>query len=269
MTTILIAILAYFIDRFFGEFKRFRHPLAYIGDMINFYKDRYYKDSLLNGFGLVVFIVCSIAGIALVIEEFLSYFISLLTIGISALIASIFISYTMLYRSVQDVLDSANKQETLAILLDKDTKNMSESDVYKTTIETYAKNLNNGVIAPIFYLLLFGLPGILVYKAINTMDSMVGYKNQKYTLFGKPAALLDDLVNFIPARITAVLIMIFSNQKDIFSFYENGKEYESPNTGHPISAMALALDINLGKKRDKKEEITAEDVIKALHILPK
>ena len=154
--------------------------------------------------------------------------------------------------------------------------------MYKAAIETYAENLSDGVIAPMFYLLLFGLPGILVYKAINTMDSMVGYKNQKYELFGKAAALLDDLANYIPSRITAVLIMLFANQKDLFAFYEDGKKHESPNAGHPITAMALALDIKLGgdtsyfgtvKKKayfgKGRKEITAEDVKKALELLPK
>lgn len=282
MTNILITIIAYFIDKFFGEFRRFRHPIAYIGDMINFYEERYYKDSVINGLGLVIFIVFSIGGIALVIEEFLSYFVSILTISISAIIASMFIAYTMLYDSVNAIIDADNKKVLIAQLVSRDTENMSESDVYKAAIETYAENLSDGVIAPIFYLLLFGLPGILVYKAINTMDSMVGYKNQKYELFGKPAALLDDLVNYIPSRITAVLIMLFASKQDLFAFYEDGKKHESPNAGHPITAMALALDIKLGGKtsyfgkiKEKayfgngRKEITQEDLRKALKLLPK
>ena len=282
MTNILITIIAYFIDKFFGEFKRFRHPVMYIGDMINFYEERYYKDSVINGFGLVIFIVVSIGGIGLVIEEFLSYFISIITVSISAIIASMFIAHRMLYASVYAIIEADNKKALISHLVSRDTKEMSESDVYKAAIETYAENLSDGVIAPMFYLLLFGLPGILVYKAINTMDSMVGYKNQKYELFGKAAALLDDLANYIPSRITAVLIMLFANQKDLFSFYEDGKKHESPNAGHPITAMALALEIKLGgdtsyfgevKKKAHfgkgRKEITAEDVKKALELLPK
>ena len=282
MTNLLITILAYFIDRFFGEFKRFRHPVMYIGDMINFYEERYYKDSFINGLGLVIFIVVSIGGVGLVIEEFLSYFISIITVSVSAIIASMFIAYKMLYDSVNAIIDADNKKALIAELVSRDTEDMSESDVYKAAIETYAENLSDGVIAPLFYLLFFGLPGILVYKAINTMDSMVGYKNQRYELFGKAAAVLDDVANYIPSRITAALIMLFGKQQDIFAFYEDGKKHDSPNAGHPITAMALALDIKLGgdtsyfgevKKKayfgEGREEITPDDVRRALSLLPK
>ena len=282
MSNILITIIAYLIDKFFGEFKSFRHPVEYIGDMINFYEERYYKDSFINGLGLVVFIVLSIGAIGLVIEEFLSYFISILTVGISAIIASMFIAHKMLYDSVANILTTQNKHQAISMLVSRDTENMSENDIYKAAIETYAENLSDGVIAPMFYLLFFGLPGILVYKAINTMDSMVGYKNQRYEKFGKAAALLDDIANYIPARITATLIMLFAKQENLFTFYEDGQKHESPNAGHPITAMALALGIKLGgdtyyfgEKKKKayfgkgRKNITQEDLRKALSLFPK
>ena len=274
MTNILITIIAYFIDRFFGEFKRFRHPVCYIKDMINFYEERYYKDSIVNGLGLVIFMVFSIGGIALIIEEFLSYFIPILTVSLSAIIASMFISYKTLHESVHAVILNENKHVHITdIVVNQTTQKVSESNVYKTTIEYYAKNLISKVIAPIFYLLLFGLPGILVYTSIRTMDSMVGNKTQKYKLFGKSAALLDDVVNYIPSRITAVLIMLFASKQDLFEFYEDGKKHESPNTGHPIAAMALALDLKLGSKDiyfgNGRKKINAEDVSRALQLLPR
>ncbi|MBC8238105.1 MAG: cobalamin biosynthesis protein CobD [Helicobacteraceae bacterium] len=282
MTNIIITIIAYFIDKFFGEFTHFRHPVMYIGDMITFYEEHFYKKSIFHGLGLVIFIIVSIGGVALVIEEFLSYFISVLTIGISAIIASMFIAHKMLYDSVYAILEADDKKTLISHLVSRDTENMSESDVYKAAIETYAENLSDGVIAPMFYLVLFGLPGILIYKAINTMDSMVGYKNEKYELFGKPAAHLDDLVNYIPARITAVLIMLFTKQKNLFAFCKDGSQHESPNAGHPITAMALSLNIKLGgdtsyfgtiKKKATfgkgREEITQEDLRKALKLFPK
>ena len=105
------------------------------------------------------------------------------------------------------------------------------------------------------------------------MDSMVGYRNEKYERFGKVAALLDDVANYIPSRITAIIIMFFSPRKGLFSFYEDGKKHESPNAGHPITAMALALDIRLGGDTSYfgkgRKEITSEDVRKALKVLPK
>ena len=166
------------------------------------------------------------------------------------------------------------------MLVSRDTEHMSESDIYKAAIETYAENLSDGVIAPLFYLLLFNLPGIILYKTVNTMDSMVGYRNKRYENYGKAAAIFDDIVNYIPSRITALLIMLISNQKEIFGFYEYGKKHDSPNAGHPITAMALALDIKLGgdthyfgklKKKPYfgvgREIITDNDVQNALNLV--
>jgi adenosylcobinamide-phosphate synthase len=134
------------------------------------------------------------------------------------------------------------------------------------------------VIAPIFYILCFGIVGAFLYKAINTLDSMVGYRNKRYQKFGKFSAKLDDIVNYIPSRITAVLIAIFFKSKiALIKFYKQGKEHESPNAGHPISAMALALNISLGgptsyfgKIKNKpyfgngKKDILKKDVLEAL-----
>lgn len=191
-----------------------------------------------------------------------------------------FIAHKMLRDSVADILHVKNKKEALSMLVSRDTQHMSESDIYKAAIETYAENLSDGVIAPLFYLLLFNLPGIIIYKAINTMDSMVGYRNEKYENFGKCAAKLDDIANYIPSRLTALLITALAKQKNIFAFYKDGKKHESPNAGHPITAMALALHVKLGgdtsyfgKIKHKPyfgkgtDEITKEDVQNALKLL--
>jgi len=115
--------------------------------------------------------------ISLLLQEFLSYLTTFLNIIISSVIASMFIAHRMLYDSVKDILTSKNKKHAISMLVSRDTEDMTESDIYKASIETYAENLSDGVVAPMFYLFLFGLPGIIIYKTINTMDSMVGYKN--------------------------------------------------------------------------------------------
>ena len=268
MTNILIAITAYFIDRIFGEFKFFRHPVKYFGDMITWFEENYYQDSFIRGVYLLVFVVGSIGFVSILIEEYISYFFSLLNVVTSAFIASMFISHKKLYDSVKKILTSDYKNEALANLLEKDTKGMNESDIYKVAIQIYAKRLNTDFVAPIFYLIFFGLPGIITYKAIRTLDSMVGFKTQKYKQYGKATALVDDLANYIPSRITAVIIMLVSSQKDVFAFYEHGQKYESPNTGHPLTAMAMALGVKLGADKasfgELREEITQEDVKAAL-----
>jgi adenosylcobinamide-phosphate synthase len=280
MSNIFIAFFAYMIDKKFGEFSFIKHPVIVIGEMISFFEEKFYKNSITRGCLLVVFVISVVSFFSISLYLYLQFFNSFLNIVISSFIASMFIAHKMLRDSVADILHIENKKEALAMLVSRDTQNMNESDMYKAAIETYAENLSDGVIAPLFYLLLFNLPGIIIYKAINTMDSMVGYRNEKYEKFGKCAAKLDDIANFIPSRLTALLIMILAKQKNLFAFYSDAKKHESPNAGHPITAMALALHVKLGgdtsyfgKVKHKahfgngRETITKNDLQKALNLL--
>ncbi|MDF1882164.1 cobalamin biosynthesis protein CobD [Sulfurimonas sp. MAG313] len=280
MSNLVISVLAYLIDKVFGEFKFIKHPIIFVGDLISFFEKKFYKDSILRGLFLVLFILFSVALLSTSIFYLLSLLPFYINIIFTSILASMFIAHKMLHDVVKDILSADNKKEAISMLVSRDTKDMSPSDINKAAIETYAENLSDGVIAPVFYLLLFNLPGIILYKAINTMDSMVGYRNEKYENYGKVAAILDDIVNYLPSRLTAVLIMLVSSKKNIFSFYKDGKKHESPNAGHPITAMALALDIKLGgdtsyfgKIKSKpyfgegRKEIQDEDVLRALDLL--
>ena len=280
MTSILITIFAYFIDRLFGEFRFMTHPIIRIGALISFFERHFYKDSIFIGVLLLFFVLSTVGTLSFLLLSFiqeLPYFFYILT---SSFIASLFLAHHMLREAVLAVLSAKDKRAEIAMLVSRDTKDMSESDVYKAAVETYGENLSDGVIAPLFYLLFFGLVGLVLYKSVNTLDSMVGYRTAKYENYGKASALLDDLLNYIPSRLTALLIMILAGKKDIFAFYKDGKKHDSPNAGHPITAMALALDIKLGgdtsyfgklKKKASfgrgREEINAEDVRRALAIL--
>jgi len=279
MSNVLITVFAYIIDRIFGEFSFIKHPVVALGEMITFFEESFYKDSVLRGLYLVIFMLVGIGVASTAVYQYLNFLPSFLDIIISSLIASMFIAHKMLYDSVKAILTADDKKQAISMLVSRDTADMSESDIYKASIETYAENLSDGVVAPMFYLLLFGLPGIILYKTINTMDSMVGYRNEKYENYGKVAAILDDIVNFIPSRITAVLIMLVGSQKNIFAFYENGKKHDSPNAGHPITAMALVLGVKLGgdtsyfgkvKKKAHfgigRELITQDDVLNAINL---
>ena len=273
-----VALIAYVIDRFVGEFRFVRHPVVLMGDYIKLIEKLFYKDSIFRGSLLTLSLVTLVFLVSFAIQNFLSqsvnYYIGVI---ISGLVASTTIASKMLYDSVKDII---HNPQNIKYLVSRDAENLSESDINKAAIETYAENLNDGVIAPLFYLLLFGLWGAFVYKAINTLDSMVGYKNERYEKFGKFSAKLDDVANFIPARITALLIALLSKGAVAtapYKFYRYGKLHESPNAGHPISAMALALGIKLGgdtsyfgtvKSKpyfgEGRENITKEDIQNAL-----
>jgi adenosylcobinamide-phosphate synthase len=246
MINVLVAFIAIIIDRIFGEFPFVKHPITVIGELITSFEEYFYKDSVFKGFLLVSSVIAVISVFAFSISFYLAQFNIIVNTFFSSIIASFFIAHNMLYNSVKEILSADNKKELLSKLVSRDVEPMSESDIYKASIETYAENLSDGVIAPIFYLLLFGLPGIILYKTINTMDSMIAYRNEKYEKFGKVAAKLDDYANYIPSRLTAVLIMLLAKSKEPFSFYTMGSKHESPNAGHPITAMALALHVRLG-----------------------
>ncbi len=279
MSNLLVVAISYLIDKFFGEFKFIKHPIISIGEMISHFEKRYYEDSVLQGALLVLFILSVTSVISIVIALFLNELPLFIDVTITSVLASIFIAHRMLYDSVKEVTTSSDKREAVSTLVSRDVKDMSDSDVYKAAIETYAENLSDGVIAPLFYLLLFGFPGIVIYKAVNTMDSMVGYRNAKYENYGKAAAILDDVANYLPSRLTAVFIMILARRRDIFAFYKDGKKHDSPNAGHPITAMALLLEVRLGgdasyfgKLKRKaffgrgKEKIEKSDLLKALEV---
>lgn len=231
-----IALIAYIVDRIFGESQYIKHPVVIMGDYITWFENKYYKDSIFSGFILTL----SLLTIVFVI----SYFISFLPFVIVAIIASMGIASKMLYDSVKDII--INK-ENIKYLVSRDTEDLNESEINKAAIETYAENLSDGVIAPLFYLILFGVVGLFMYKAVNTLDSMVGYKNEKYENFGKFSARLDDILNYFPARITALLIaLLFFSPKAFTTLVKDGKKHESLNAGFPISAMAGACDLRLG-----------------------
>ena len=275
----ITVLVAYFFDYIFGELEKikfFKHPIIFMGNYIKWFEKNFYKDSITRGVTLTL----SLLSIVFIITYFLSLFDNILVQGF---LCSFAISSKMLYDSVKEVVHSTDPKHAISMLVSRDTKDISESDINKAAVETYAENLSDGVIAPMFYILLFGLIGGFIYKAINTLDSMVGYKNERYENFGKFSAKLDDVVNYIPSRITAVLIALFFNSFNALkNFYSYGKLHDSPNAGHPISAMALALKVKLGgptsyfgKVKEKayfgegREEILKEDVLNALNFKSK
>lgn len=272
-----VALIAYIIDFIFSEFQKLKflkHPIIFMGEYISWFEKRFYKDSIFRGFLLCI----SLVFIVFIIVYLISFIDN---IFIQGLLASFTLSSKMLYDAVREVVSSdeiETKRYKISMLVSRDTSTLTNSDVNKAAIETYAENLSDGVIAPLFYLLCFGIVGAFVYKAINTLDSMVGYRNAKYEKFGKFSARLDDVANYIPSRITALIIaLLFFSKKAFLEFHKYGKKHESFNAGLPISAYALALNVKLGgptsyfgkiKNKpffgDGKENIENSDVLKAL-----
>lgn len=230
----------------------------------------------LAGVFLVTIIVGSTHGLFSFINTILlnSYF-SVLISYLSFILLTYLISTTLatreLLKSAQSVIKAlkdgsiGGARKNLSCIVGRDSKTLDRNGILKATIESLAENASDGIVAPLFYLSIGGLPLAISYKAINTLDSMVGYKNEKYKNFGWAAARLDDIANYIPARITGVLIVIStfilnrlncsnrssrSNCLDGLNSFRimlrDGRNHLSPNSGVPEAAMAGALGIRLG-----------------------
>ena len=256
-----IIILALFIDLLIGWpnklFITIGHPITWIGKAINFLEKALNKRQfpMIQKRALGILMICLLNFPILIGATFLMSFLKELPFNIivQALLIWPLLGVRSLYSHVHAVLlelekdDLSSARITLSKIVGRDVKNLNEEQICKASIESLSEITSDGVIAPIFWALAFGFPGILFYKIVNTLDSMVGYKNERFQDFGWASARLDDFINLIPARITAIVIAILtSNPLKAFLFAsKNSVASSSPNAGWPQSAMAYALKISL------------------------
>lgn len=142
-------------------------------------------------------------------------------------------------------IDAGRKR--LGFIVGRDTSGLNENQVRTAVLETLAENLSDGVIAPMFFYAVGGIPAMLAYKMVNTLDSMIGYKNEKYREFGWFAARLDDVLNFLPSRITAIIMVLLTfSFRGLWFIFKFGRKHASPNSGYPEAALAGILNCKLG-----------------------
>ena len=159
---------------------------------------------------------------------------------------------TTLIREVRGVFLALDRsleegRQQVARIVGRDTSQLSAQEVRTAALETLAENLSDGVIAPLFWLALLGTPGMLAYKMVNTLDSMIGYRTERYKDFGCWAARIDDIANYIPARLTALLMVLVSGKWSLVKFvWKNGRRHASPNSGYPEAALAGILNCRFG-----------------------
>ncbi len=269
-------IAAFLLDLAIGDPRWLPHPVRLIGRGIAFLENsirpRIPKNyEKIAGVLLVVLIVLPAALIAFLISEALNLpgrgILAVAAAAIMIYLVATTIALRELVSSANLVISSVKQGDLVAargklsMIVGRDTQSLDENGVLRAAIETVAENLSDGVIAPVFYLAIGGLPLAIAYKAINTLDSMVGYKNEKYLSFGWAAARLDDIANFVPARLTGLLVVLASfcyfllqRPGNAFSLARNsfrimrrdGRNHTSPNSGIPEAAMAGALGVRLG-----------------------
>lgn len=155
----------------------------------------------------------------------------------------------MVFEAVERSTEAGRQQ--VSRIVGRDTSRLSPQEIRTAALETLSENLSDGVIAPMFWFLLLGLPGMMAYKMVNTLDSMIGYRSERYRDFGACAARIDDVANFVPARLTACLMLLVSGKWRHWDFVRRyGRAHASPNSGYPESALAAILDCRFGGTHD-------------------
>ena len=296
LTLVIKIWIAYILDLIFGDPQNIIHPVQIIGKIISLGEKILLKEKsgsrykFFAGIILNIFVVSITYGLTCLIYK--SSKIS----GVFTLI-EIYLMYTIFSinslaregNRVYNILKEGNierARKDLSYLVSRDTGTMDEKMIIRSTMETISENTVDGIVAPMLYMFLGGLPLSITYKAINTFDSMVGYKNEKYMDFGKFSAKLDDVANFIPARITGILIVIasmilgYDYKNSLKIFIRDRKNHSSPNSGHAEAGVAGALGVQFGGRvsyfgkevdkpviGDKAKDFELEDIKKNIKIM--
>ena len=246
MVNITSLLVGWLLDLLLGDPVWLPHPVVGFGKAIAFGEHHFNRGSFRKIKGAIMAVVLIIAtyAVGLVINSHLPIF--------NFLIVFFCLAGTTLIREVRAVflaldrsLDEGRRQ--VARIVGRDTSELSAQEVRTAALETLAENLSDGVIAPLFWFAVLGVPGMLTYKMINTLDSMIGYRTERYRDFGCWAARIDDIANYIPARLTAMLMVIAAGKPQLSRFvWQNGRKHASPNSGYPEAALAGILNCRFG-----------------------
>lgn len=287
MTPIISIIAGWTADRLLGDPERLPHPVVWFGKTIAAGERRLNKGNHRKAKGAAMSVSLTIIAFAvtaaiIMLAEMLSHTVAII---IQALLIFYCLAGQTLIKEVKGVfkaldrsLDCGRKQ--VSRIVGRDTSQLTDNEVRKAALETLAENLSDGVIAPVFWLIVLGVPGMMAYKMINTLDSMIGYRTERYKDFGMVAARTDDAANFLPARLTALLMVLMSGRPSLLKFVAtNGRKHASPNSGYPEAALAGILNCRFGGGHtyfneyfykpyigDNERQLTTEDMRKAVKI---
>lgn len=264
MSVPALMLIAWLIELGFGWpnwlYQRVKHPVVWFGALVSLF-DRAlnrpiwshhirYFTGMLSSLGLVVVMT----GLAVLLTAYLPN--TWWGVAIEAIIASSLLASRSLYAHVQAVAtplfqaDLEGARRAVSQIVGRDPQSLDHAGIARAGIESLAENASDGVIAPLFWGALFGLPGLVAYKAINTLDSMIGHRDPPYTAYGGFAARLDDVANLVPARLTGLLFATASLKASAFSvMFKDAPQHRSPNAGWPEAAMAGALGVRLSGPR--------------------
>ncbi|MGL5754421.1 MAG: adenosylcobinamide-phosphate synthase CbiB [Paraclostridium sp.] len=295
--TISVMVIAYILDLIIGDPYSFPHPVRFIGNLIRFVETKIRniaktkKQLKIGGFILwIVTVGTTLTVTSLILNIFMVS--KILYMIISSVILYTTLSTKCLAdeaKKIYEVLkmgDIEKSRKQLSYIVGRDTTSLNEQEIIRATVETVAENTVDGIIAPMMYGFIGGPVLAMSYKAINTLDSMVGYKNEKYGDLGFASAKIDDIANFIPARITPFFMMIaslllgFNAKESIHIAIRDRKNHKSPNCAYSEGAVAGALEVQLGGTNmyfgkevykptigEKHRELEIEDIIRTNKIM--
>ncbi|WP_289054587.1 adenosylcobinamide-phosphate synthase CbiB [Carboxylicivirga marina] len=248
-------VIAYIFDLLLGDPLWLPHPIVCFGRVISFIEKHLNKGRyrLLKG---------ALSSLFLVGLTFLAFYYMLKWAGsfglmFGTIVTGLFFFFGLANKTLikegfavfkvlnEEGVEAGRKQ--VSRIVGRDTSQLNEQQIRKAVLETMAENLSDGVVASIFWYVLLGVPGMMAYKMINTLDSMIAYKNERYIYYGRVAAYIDDVANYIPARLTALFIVIVSMSFRAMSFvFLYGRKHSSPNAGYPEAALAGVLNVQFG-----------------------
>lgn len=296
-----LVVMALVADAIIGDpdsvWRRIPHPVALFGKLIDWFdrtfntEDRRPEDRRWSGGMTIVVLVVGCFSVGSLIQATLLF----LPFGWAVLIlfASTLIAQKSLYQHVDTVRQALNDggvtagREAVSRIVGRNPESLDEAAISRAAIESCAENFSDGVVAPAFWFALLGLPGLLAYKAINTADSMIGYRNERYTDFGWAAAKLDDLVNWPPARLSVLFVALaaamtgHAPMRPVKAALRDAGGHRSPNAGWPEAAFAATLDLSLAGPRtygsqvvddaymnpEGRREAGPKDIARALRLL--
>lgn len=252
--TLLPLLIGWTADKLFGDPRWLPHPVVAMGKIIAWGEKRLNKGNkrMMKGALFSTILILSSFLIVFFIIKGLDYLSPYLSILFSSVVVFFCLAGKTLIDEVRNVfaaVDSSVEEgrKQVARIVGRDTSALSPQQIRTAALETLSENLSDGVIAPLFWFILLGVPGMFAYKMVNTLDSMIGYKSDRYKQFGCWAARIDDVANYIPARLTSLLMVVVSGKISLLSFVRKfGSQHASPNSGYPEAALAGILNCRFG-----------------------
>ncbi len=284
--SIIPLLIAWILDLLLGDPMWLSNPVIWFGKAISFCEHRFNKGKwrrLKGGLTAVLLILVTYFVTWLLLRLISPFF--WLNLAVRTLLIFYCLAGTTLIREVRMVFCAVERSLEdgrcqVGRIVGRDTANLSAQEIRTAGLETLAENLSDGVVAPLFWYALLGVPGMVAYKMVNTLDSMIGYNNARYRQFGMVAARIDDVANYIPARVTSLLMIIMSGKWRLLGFVKKyGPKHASPNSGYPEAALAGILNCRFGGPHDyfgesvykpyigeTKRDFTYSDIKKAVAI---